>query len=130
MGLSMAGVQTEESEHLRSGPYVGSEESGGMPDRETELRALAASVSDHPAVVDAWVAKSFTDRMVVVDVRAGADLPTEIGARLAAHDLRGANDVYDTGAGDDSFAGTAKGAARHQFVDTRTRGEHQSYVVE
>jgi len=101
-----------------------------MPDRETELRSLAASAADHPAVEDAWVAKSFTDRMVVVDVRAGADLPAEIEGRFAECDLRGANDVYDTGAGDDSFAGEAKGAARHQFVDTRTRGEHQSYVVD
>jgi hypothetical protein len=101
-----------------------------MPSRGTELRALAASLCEHPAVVDAWLAKSFTDQMVVVEVRAGAEIPSEVEARLADHDLRGANDVYDTGADDDSFAGTAKGAARHRFVDTRTRGEHQSYVVD
>jgi hypothetical protein len=39
--------------------------------------------------------------------------------------------VYDTDAGDASFAGAVgDDTTRHQFVDVRTRGDHQSYVVE
>jgi hypothetical protein len=42
----------------------------------------------------------------------------------------GANEVYGEDGSDVSFAGTVGDTARHQFVDVRTRGDHQSYVVE
>jgi hypothetical protein len=101
-------------------------------DRGAELRALAAEVADEPAVADAWLAKSFTDRVLVVTVEPGATLPDAVRERLAAHDLRGANEVYDSGDADPSAMGAAStdGGERHRFVDTRTRGEYQSYVVD
>jgi hypothetical protein len=101
-------------------------------DRGAELRDLAAEVADEPAVADAWLAKSFTDRVLVVTVESGATLPEAVRERLAAHDLRGTNEVYDTDGPDPSAmgaAGTDEGQ-RHRFVDTRTRGEYQSYVVD
>lgn len=101
-----------------------------MPDRTTELRRLAADLTDHEVVEDAWLAKSFTDRLLVLELRAGASVPPAVTDRLAAHDLRGANAVYGTDADHPSFVGTVGGAERHQFVDTLTRGEHRSYVVE
>lgn len=99
-------------------------------DRGTEMRELAASLTDDPAVADAWLAKSFTDRVLVVTVEPGADLPDTVRQRLAAHDLRGANDVYGSEGPDPSAMGVAGAGQRHRFVDTRTRGEHQSYVVD
>jgi hypothetical protein len=97
-------------------------------DRRTRLRALADDLCAHDAVADAWLAKSFTDRLFVVDPEPDADMPAEIPERLAAHDLYGANEVYDVDEG--SFAGVVAGANRHQFVDVCTRGDHQSYVLE
>jgi hypothetical protein len=101
-------------------------------DRGTELRELAGSLTDEPAVADAWLAKSFTDRVLVVTVEPSADLPDAVRERLAAHDLRGANEVYDSGDADPSAMGAARAdeGERHRFVDTRTRGEYQSYVVD
>ena len=99
-----------------------------MADRETELRTVAERLRTHDAVDDAFLAKSFTDQLLVVDV-AGDGLPEEVIDRLAAHDLHGVNEVY----GDDgtrSFAGRVGEGTRHQFVDVRTRGDHQSYVVD
>lgn len=99
-------------------------------DRTARLRDLATAVRDHEAVADAWLAKSFTDRLFVVDLEPGADLPPGVVDRLAAHDLRGANEVYDVDEEAGSFAGAVAGANRHQFVDVRTRGDHRSYVLE
>lgn len=101
-------------------------------DRGAELRDLAADLCEDPAVADAWLAKSFTDRVLVVTVEADAELPDAVRERLAAHDLRGANAVYDSGDADPSAMGAARAdeGERHRFVDTRTRGEYQSYVVD
>ncbi|MFB6083230.1 MAG: hypothetical protein ABEJ94_03170 [Halorientalis sp.] len=101
-------------------------------DRTAELRQLAADLRERETVVDAWLAKSFTDRLLVVDLRTDADVPEDIRERLHDHDLYGANEVYDTDERDASFAGTVgdDDATRHQFVDVRTRGDHQSYVVD
>jgi hypothetical protein len=101
-----------------------------MSDRETNLRALAAALAERDDVRDAWVAKSFTDRLLVVELPAGATLSDAVARRLAAHVLRGSNEVYETGADHPSFAGSVGGDDRHRFVDVRTRGDHQSYVVE
>lgn len=100
-----------------------------MTDRETRLRDLADEVCEYEGVTDAWLAKSFTDLLFVVDLEPGTDLPEEIPELLAEHDCYGANEVYDVGEDSQSFSGAVAGANRHQFVDVRTRGEHQSYVV-
>jgi hypothetical protein len=101
-----------------------------MTDRAAELRRLVARLSEHEDVEDAYLAKSFTDRLLVVDLRADAPVPPELVDRLAEHDLYGANEVYDREGADRSFMGEVGGANRHHFVDVRTRGDHQSYVVE
>ena len=82
-------------------------------------------------MTDAWAAKSFTDRLFVVEVSPEATLPETVRGRLHEHDLREANEVYEMGgtAGAD-FAGDLADGRRYRFVDTRDRGELQSYVVE
>lgn len=103
-----------------------------MTDRESELRRLAERVCQREAVADAYLAKSFTDRHLVVDLRGDGTVPADLVDLLAEHDLHGANEVY--GHGDDgegrSFMGEVGDANRHHFVDVRTRGDHQSYVVD
>lgn len=101
-----------------------------MADRATELRQLADDIADHDAIDDTFVAKSFTDQLVVVDYKAGETLPSAIVERLHEHGLVGANDVYATTEGDQSSTGAVGESTRHQFVDTETRGDHQSYVVD
>jgi hypothetical protein len=66
----------------------------------------------------------------VVDLLPGTSLPPDARAVLADHDLRGANDAYWTGGEPGSQAGRVDGVPRHRFVDTRTRGDHQSYVAD
>lgn len=101
-----------------------------MTDRESELEALASTLRERDAVEDAWLAKSFTDRLLVVDLRVGATLPEDLRTTLADHDLYGANEVYGLDDGRSSFMGGTDELTRHQFVDVRTRGEHRSYVVD
>lgn len=101
-----------------------------MTEREAELRRLAATIREHDSVADAFLAKSFTDRLLVVDLQSDGELPSAVVASLRDHDLRGANEVYGAGSDDASFAGTVGDGTRHQFVDVRTRGDHQSYVAE
>jgi hypothetical protein len=114
-------------------------------DRAARLRDLADDRRAHEAVADAWLAKSFTDRLLAVDLKPDASLPDELPARLAEDALyrqnspsasglgpeaaHGANEVYDVSEDSRSFSGTIAGANRHQFVDVRTRGDHQSYVL-
>jgi hypothetical protein len=102
-----------------------------MIDRESSLHELAAQAREYDAVADAFLAKRVTDRMVVVDLRADAEgIPEELVALLEADGCYGANEVYDREAGDRSSAGTVGGADRHEFVDSGTRGDHRSYVVD
>ncbi|MGB9955583.1 hypothetical protein ACOZ4B_04210 [Haloferax prahovense] len=98
-----------------------------MSERTTELRQLTTELRTHDDVDDAFLAKSFTDRHVIVDIKGDSGVPSNVANRLAAHGLRGADEVY----GDDehgSFAGAVGDATRHHFVDVQTRGAHQSYV--
>lgn len=100
-----------------------------VPDRRADLEAVADAVRDHAAVADAFVAKSFTDRHVVVDLERDGKVPEAVIERLAAADCRPADAVYDEAACR-GFAGASGDATRRHFVDVRTRGEHRSYVVE
>lgn len=101
-----------------------------MPGRTETLRTLAKRVREHEAVRDAWLAKSFTDRILVVDLNTTDQFPTELESELADHGLIGVNDVYDTEDSTASSMGTLDEGTRHQFVDVETRGDHQSYVLE
>jgi len=101
-----------------------------MTDREDELRELTAQLREYDVVSDAFLAKSFTDRLVVVDLQDTETVPPRIEDLLGEHGLRGANEVYADSDTDVSFAGAVGTATRHQFVDVRTRGDHQSYTVE
>ncbi|MFC7019945.1 MULTISPECIES: hypothetical protein [Haloarcula] len=101
-----------------------------MTDRTAKLSQLAADLRASDGVVDAFLAKSFTDRLLILDVSGGDPVPDAVSARLAENGLRAAEEVY----GDDetarSFAGVVGDAARHHFVDVQTRGRHQSDTVE
>lgn len=100
-----------------------------MSDQEAELRNLIADLRDHDAVAGAFLAKSFTDRLVIVDLDGDDAVPADVEARLAEYDLHGADEVYGNDEGG-SFAGEIGDTTRHHFVDVRTRGSHQSYVVD
>jgi hypothetical protein len=101
-----------------------------MTDREQELRQLTERCCDYDTIVDAWTAKSFTDRLFVVEVETGAELPADVRDRLLNHGLQGYNEVHDVSAADDAFAGELERGDRYQFVDVQARGQLQSYVVE
>lgn len=102
-----------------------------MTERETELATLVEDVADHDGVRDAWTATSFTDRLVVVEVPPDASLPAAVEDLLRENGCRGADEVYDVGStGDASFAGDLDDGRRYRFVDVRTRGDWQSYVVD
>ena len=97
-----------------------------MTERGDRLRDLADRVADRDDVTDAWTAKSFTDRLLVVEVRPDAALPASVRTRLHDHGFREANEVYDV----DAVAGRLADGRRYRFVDVRERGELQSSVVE
>ena len=102
-----------------------------VTDRATDLREFAGRLVECDGVVDAWTAKSFTDRLFVVEVPPGGGLPDGVRERLHARDLREASEVYDVpGAADADFAGDLADGRRYRFVDVRERGQLQSYVVE
>jgi hypothetical protein len=102
---------------------------GTPADRDSEIASLVDEIEDSEVVTDAWTAKSFTDLLLVVDVREGEALPADLEQLLAEHGFRGANEVYGT-TEQGSFVGSVPTGTRHQFVDVQTRGAHQSYVVE
>jgi hypothetical protein len=101
-----------------------------VTDRETELRKLAEDLADRGDIRDAFVAKSFTDRLVIVDTPRNQSVPEDARDRLAAHQCYGSESVYGDEARGPDFAGDVGDATRHHFVDIETRGSHQSYVVE
>jgi len=101
-----------------------------MSERGERLRGLADRLGDREGVTDAWTAKSFTDRLFVVEVPSEGSLPDGVRETLHDHDLREANDVYEMGAADADFAGNLADGRRYRFVDVHERGELQSYVVE
>lgn len=101
-----------------------------MSDRAERLRALAVDLVGRADVTDAWTAKHFSDRLFVVEVAPETSLPDEVRERLHKHDLREANEVYDVDASDADYAGPLSDGRRYRFVDVRSRGELQSYVVD
>jgi hypothetical protein len=101
-----------------------------VSDRGVNLTDLAREIAAEENVTDAWTAKSFTDRLLVVEVPSDGDLPGAVRDRLHVSGLREANEVYDVDAPDADFAGHLDDCRRYRFVDVRTRGDHHSYVVE
>ena len=101
-----------------------------MTDRQADLRALAGELTDSDPITDAFLAKSFTDQLLVVDVRDGEELPAAVRDRLADRDLLPADSVYGADDARRPAVGDVGDATRHHFVDVRTRGSHRSYVVE
>jgi hypothetical protein len=89
-------------------------------DRVTELKRLAGRLEDDGAVEAAWLAKSFQDRVVFVEVPAGDPLPEAVRDRLREAGLRGVNDAYGL-ADDAGFAGDVGDRTQHRFVDVRDR---------
>ncbi|RXK46998.1 hypothetical protein [Halorientalis pallida] len=98
--------------------------------RTADSRDLAADLREREVAADAGLAKSFTDRLLVVDATTDGGVPGDARERLHDHDCYGADEVYDTGDRDASSAGAVGDATRHQFADVQTRGDHHSYVVE
>ncbi len=98
--------------------------------RGAQLRQLADDPTEREDVADARTAKSFTDRLFVVEVDSARDLPAAVEERLRGHGLRGYNEVHDVEAEDPAFAGDLSGGDRYRFVDVRARGDLQSYVVD
>ncbi|EMA05550.1 hypothetical protein SAMN05443574_10846 [Haloarcula vallismortis] len=101
-----------------------------MTDRQAELRTLSGELTDSEGITDAFLAKSFTDQLLIVDVRDGEPLPTAVADQVADRDLLPADEVYGEAAANQSAIGNVGDATRHHFVDVRTRGSHRSYVVE
>jgi len=101
-----------------------------MSDRRVALEALADDVATEDAVTDAFVAKSFSDQLVIVDVAEGKSMPASVRERLADADVRPAESVYGDEDGAASPVGPTEVGTRHHFVDVRTRGTHRTEVVE
>ncbi|WP_459192161.1 hypothetical protein [Halosimplex sp. J119] len=102
-----------------------------MGERAAELSALADRLPEREGVRDAWTAKSFTDRLFVVEIPEAGSLSEDLRWTLHEHDLREANEVYEVdGVEDADYAGDLSDGRRYRFVDVQSRGEMQSYVVE
>ncbi|MDT3435840.1 hypothetical protein KZ498_13370 [Haloarcula sp. 1CSR25-25] len=101
-----------------------------MTDRQGEIRSLAKELTGYEEITDAFLAKSFTDQLLIVDVRDGDSLPGDVTERLADQSLLPADSVYDEDGAGRSAIGDVGNATRHHFVDVQTRGSHRSYVVE
>lgn len=95
---------------------------------DRDIDALPEVLRAHEAIEDAFYAKSFTDRLLVLDL-SGGEVPDDIVEVLNKRDFYSAADVYEE-LDRDQPVGKASGANRRHFVDVRTRGSHQSYVVD
>ena len=100
-----------------------------MGDRRAQLVAVTEQLQEYDAITDAFLAKSFTDRLLIVDVDSSAELPSEAVELLHEHGLRGIDSLDGEDDQPRSAVGDVRGATRHHFVDVETRGSHQSYVV-
>jgi hypothetical protein len=101
-----------------------------MTNRREQLRELADELTERDDLSDAYVAKSFTDRLFVVEVPSDCSIPEAVMDRLAEHNVYPASEVYEDGYRPQApFAG-ADDHDQYRFVDVRSRGELQSYVVD
>jgi len=100
-----------------------------MAHREQAVRRLAERVAATDAVSDAWVAKSFTDLLLVVEVEEGP-VPDHLVETLADEGLVGYNELHGVTAEDPASVGGLADGDRFRFVDRQSRGTQQSYVVE
>ncbi|MDS0284423.1 hypothetical protein [Haloarcula onubensis] len=66
-----------------------------VTDRERQIRELVADIRTHETVDDAFLAKSFTDRLLILDINGTDGIPEEIVARLRERDFYSAETVYD-----------------------------------
>ncbi|WP_262177399.1 hypothetical protein [Haloarcula laminariae] len=101
-----------------------------MTDREQRIQDMVADIRTHDAVDDAFLAKSFTDRLLILDINGVEGVPDEIAVRLRECDFYSAEAVYGESDSHTSTVGAVGDGTRHHFVDTQTRGSHQSYVLE
>ncbi|MFB6309557.1 MAG: hypothetical protein ABEH64_00090 [Salinirussus sp.] len=98
--------------------------------REATLRELATALESRQSVAAAWLAKSFTDRLLVVELASDRPLPAPVRAAIETHDLEPYDEVYDVPAPDAADAGVVAGSRRYRFVDMGSRGTLQSYVID
>jgi len=95
---------------------------------DRDIDALPGVLRAHEAVRDAFYAKSFTDRLLVLDLD-GDEVPEELVEVLNNRDFYSAAEVYDDLDQGRPLSGET-GPNRRHFVDVRTRGSHQSYTVD
>jgi hypothetical protein len=101
-----------------------------MSDRRAVLDSMVERCRRAEGVEDAWVAKNFTDLLLVVEVQDSEAVHADLVVALEAHDLVGYNEVHGVSATDPATAGTVADRERYWFVDLAARGTQQSYVVE
>jgi hypothetical protein len=99
-----------------------------MSTRRTELERLAERLAARSDIADAYTAKSFTDRLFVLEIEAAGTVPDDVDALLGEHNLAPACEVYGDGDQQMTFAG-ADDSEQYRFVDMQSRGTLQSYVV-
>ena len=93
-----------------------------MTECVTELEGLAADLATHDRVEAAWLAKSFEDRVLFVEVATDEPLPAAVDDRVRKAGLVGANRVYDLASADSpAFAGRVGKRDQYRFVDVRDR---------
>jgi hypothetical protein len=65
-----------------------------MSDRRETLQQVASELLAYDCIDDAFLAKSFTDRLLILDVEQSAQLPEPARETLRGNDLRGIEGVY------------------------------------
>lgn len=86
--------------------------------RRDELEALADRVAAIDGVERSWVAKSFQDTLLFVEVPSERALPDAVVELLDERGLTGANEAYGIDATGASDAGNLGDYEQHRFVDT------------
>ena len=81
------------------------------------MRRLAAELRDHTAIDEAFLATSFGDHLVIVDVSDGEHVPSDVSELLADHGLHGARTRGDDSDDTNSSVGRVGNGTRHHFLD-------------
>lgn len=100
-----------------------------MSNRRETLQRIASDLLAYDCIDDAFLAKSFTDRLLILDVEQDEAIPDPVIETLREHNLRGIESVYGEDSDAHSVVGNVGNVTRHHFVDVQTRGSHQSHVV-